>query len=164
LFLFIENKYFFINNHNCALFQHLLFGNSNRGSFFSNRGLNSWSRCSNKKRSASVDWGTSVNWGASVDGSGGVSADWSVDWSWGISGSGGVCGSWSISGSRGSIGDGGTLVLNISNISGVGIKNVVGDNLGAAIGESNTVSSVGGISKRYQTFIILVKEKHFQNK
>ena len=55
-------------------------------------------------------------------------------------------GSWSISWSRGSIRNGSTLVPHISNISRLGIKNAVGDNLGTTIGKGNTVFSIGGIS------------------
>ena len=39
-----------------------------------------------------------------------------------------------------------TFVFNISNISSVGISNRVGHNLGTAIGKSDTVFTVGGIS------------------
>lgn len=39
-----------------------------------------------------------------------------------------------------------TLVLDISNVARVGIGNIVGDDLGAAIGKGNTVRSSGGIS------------------
>ena len=39
-----------------------------------------------------------------------------------------------------------TLVLDISNVARVGIGNIVGDDLGAAIGKGNTVRSGGGIS------------------
>ena len=45
-----------------------------------------------------------------------------------------------------SIGDGLTLILDIGNIARIGIQNIVGNNLGAAIRKSNTVFSVGGIS------------------
>ena len=38
-----------------------------------------------------------------------------------------------------------TLIPDISNIARVGISNVVGHNLGAAIGKSHTVLAVGGV-------------------
>jgi len=41
---------------------------------------------------------------------------------------------------------GNTLVFHISNIARVGISNVVGDNLGAAVGKGNTVLASSGIS------------------
>ena len=96
------------------------------------------------------DWGsTSIDgsWGVGTDGGRGISTDgsWgiSADWSRGISRSRGRGVSWG----RGSVGNRGTLVLDISNVSRVGIKNVVGDNLGAAIGKGNTVTSSGGVSE-----------------
>jgi hypothetical protein len=55
-------------------------------------------------------------------------------------------GSRSVGRSRGSIRDWLTLILDISNIARVGIQNIVSNNLGATIGESNTVFSVGGVS------------------
>jgi hypothetical protein len=85
-----------------------------------------WGRC----WSISTDWGRC--WSIGTD----WSRCWSISWSWG----------WSIGWGRGSIGDWVTLVLDISNITRVGIKNIVGNNLGAAIGKGNTVSSVGGVS------------------
>ena len=39
-----------------------------------------------------------------------------------------------------------TLVLDIGNIARVGISNIVGDNLGAAIRKGNTVLSIGGVT------------------
>ena len=82
-----------------------------------------------------------INW------SWGISADWSwgisTNWSWAISRSWGIGWSW------GSIGNWSSLILDISNISRVGIKNIVGDNLDAAIGKSNTITSVGGVSVKY---------------
>ncbi len=39
-----------------------------------------------------------------------------------------------------------TLVLDISDIARVAILNVVGHNLGAAVGKGNTVAAVGGIA------------------
>ena len=39
-----------------------------------------------------------------------------------------------------------SLVFDISNIARVGISNVVGDHLGAAVGEGNTVLAVGGVA------------------
>ena len=96
------------------------------------------------------DWGsTSIDgsWGVGTDGGRGISTDgsWgiSADWSRGISRSRGRGVSWG----RGSVGNRGTLVLDISNVSRVGIKNVVGDNLGAAIGKGNTVTSSGGVAE-----------------
>jgi hypothetical protein len=81
------------------------------------------------------DWGSSSdqNWGAAVDG--GVSADGSVD------------GSGSVGGLGGSVGNGGTLVLDVGDVAGVGVEDVVGDNLDAAVGKGDTVASVGGVSK-----------------
>jgi len=123
------------------LFGILFLSNSSLGSF--NSGGSSLSRGRDENRG-----GTSVNWSWSV------SADWSINWGrcwsistdwsrcWGISWSWG----WSIGWGRGSIGDWVTLVLDISNITRVGIKDVVGDNLDATIGKGNTVSSVGGVS------------------
>ena len=88
------------------------------------------------------DWGsTSIDgsWGVGTDGSWGISADWSR----GISRSRGRGVSWG----RGSVGNRGTLVLDISNVSRVGVKNVVGDNLGAAIWKGNTITSSGGVAE-----------------
>jgi len=51
----------------------------------------------------------------------------------------------SLVGSGGGVVVGLSLVLDISDIARVGIGNVVGDNLGAAIGKSNAVLAVGGI-------------------
>jgi len=45
-----------------------------------------------------------------------------------------------------SIGDGLALILDISNIARSSIQNIVGDNLGAAIGKGNSVLAVGGVS------------------
>jgi hypothetical protein len=45
-----------------------------------------------------------------------------------------------------SIGDGLTLILDIGNIARIGIQNIVGNNLGAAIRKSNTVFSIGSVS------------------
>merc|ERR1719471_1355269 len=39
-----------------------------------------------------------------------------------------------------------TLVLDIHHVSGVAISSVVGDNLGAAIGEEDTVLTIGGVA------------------
>jgi hypothetical protein len=39
-----------------------------------------------------------------------------------------------------------SLILDISYISRLGIKNIVGDNLGATIREGNTVFSIGGVT------------------
>ena len=80
------------------------------------------------------------SWGGSVWG-------WGDDWSWGIR-SWGWDNNWggSVGWGRGSSVDGLSRVLNISNISRVGISNIVGDSLDATIGKGNTVLSVGGIS------------------
>jgi len=115
------------------LITNLLFGGG--GSFGSRGSLSNWGRGS----SSNEDWGTSVDWswGIGSDWSWGIRTDWSVNWSWGRS----------IGWGRGSIGNWGTLVLDISDISRVGIKNVVRDNLDTAIGKSNTVTSIGGVSE-----------------
>ena len=39
-----------------------------------------------------------------------------------------------------------TLVLDIHHISGIAISSIVGDNLGAAVGEEDTVLAVGGVA------------------
>jgi hypothetical protein len=69
----------------------------------------------------------------------GHNGSWGWSWGWGRSRSIGWLG-------RGNIGDRGTLVLDISDISRGGIEDIVGHNLDAAIGKSNAVTSVGGVS------------------
>jgi hypothetical protein len=70
-----------------------------------------------------------------------VVRSWSRDnnWSWGVwlDWSGAIGGSWGI--------DGLTRVLNISDVTSVGIRGV-GDSLKATIGKSNVVFSLGGIT------------------
>lgn len=63
-------------------------------------------------------WGSGISWGRCR----------CISWSWG------------------NIWDSLTLILHISNITRGGIKNIVGDNLGATIGEFNAVLAVGGIT------------------
>jgi hypothetical protein len=60
-------------------------------------------------------WGNNGNW------------SWAISWGWG----------WGV--------DGLTRVLNISNVTSVGIRGV-GDSLKATIGKSNVVFSLGGIA------------------
>ena len=73
----------------------------------------------------------------SWDGNGGEGGE---DWGWGSDNDG----SWGISWSWGN--DGGSGVGDISDVSRVGIGNVVGDGLDATIGKSDTVLSVGGVA------------------
>ena len=70
-----------------------------------------------------------------------VGDDWGRSWGW----SWGRC--WTIGrlGWR-YIGNRGALILDISNISRVAIQDIVGDNLNAAIRESNTVTTVCGVA------------------
>jgi hypothetical protein len=72
-------------------------------------------------------WGRDNNWGRSVglDGGRGISRGRSISWGWGI--------------------DGLTGVLDIGDVTSVGIRGV-GHSLDAAIGKSNVVFSLGGIA------------------
>ena len=80
-----------------------------------------------------VNWSRDLDWNSGNQRSMSGSV-WS-DWSWSVS-----------RGWRRGIGNGFSNVFNISNVTGVSVSDVIGDNLGAAIGKGNTVSSVGGVS------------------
>ena len=79
-----------------------------------------------------------------------LGVNWSRDWDWNSgnqrSRSNSVGSDWSRSVSRDwrrGVGNGFSDVLNISNVTRVSVSDVVGDNLGAAIGKVNSVFSIG---------------------
>jgi hypothetical protein len=63
-----------------------------------------------------------------------------------MDGNAAVDGSRGVGGSRGGIGNSLALVPDVSDVTGVGVTDGVGHNLGSAVGELDAVFAVGGVS------------------